>query len=87
MNSTHAEDSAKIKIQPVIEPHLPMLKFALFPLLLLPLFTQAETFLSLQVEDLTFEKEKESPIASMPEATTQAHCAVGHSDRSLPAHL
>jgi hypothetical protein len=38
-----------------------MLKFALFPLLLLPLFTQAETFLSLQVEDLIFEKGKGVP--------------------------
>ena len=38
-----------------------MLRFALFPLLLLPLFTQAETFFSLQVEDLTFEKGKEVP--------------------------
>ena len=50
-----------MKLQPAIEPHLPMLKFTLFPLLLLPLFSQAETFLSLQVEDLTFEKGKGVP--------------------------
>ena len=38
-----------------------MIRLAVFPLLLLPLFAQAETFLSLQVEDLTFEKGKGVP--------------------------
>ena len=38
-----------------------MLRFALIPLLFLPLFAQAETFLSLQVEDLAFEKGKGVP--------------------------
>ncbi len=38
-----------------------MLRFALFPLLLFPLLAQAETFLSLKVEDLTFEKAKGVP--------------------------
>jgi hypothetical protein len=38
-----------------------MLRFALIPLLLFPLFAQAETLLSLQVEDLTFEKGKGVP--------------------------
>ena len=45
----------------VIKTNLPMLRFAIIPLLLFPLFAQAETFLSLQVEDLVFEKGKAIP--------------------------
>ena len=62
-----------------------MLKFSLFPLLLLPLFSQAETF-SLQVEDLTFEKER-VPDSFDAGGYYSTHWQVGHSDRPLPRHL
>jgi hypothetical protein len=49
-------------IQPyTYKPNLPMYKFNLLPFFLLPLILQAQTFLSLHVEDLVFDEEKELP--------------------------